>query len=75
MATITVKLFASFRNGRFNEKNWNYVKGITVSHILEKLNIKKKEVGALLVNFRHAATDCQLKGGDTVSIFPFIGGG
>jgi sulfur-carrier protein len=75
MATIKVKLFASFRNGRFNEKDWDYVEGITVSRILEKLNINKKDVGVLLVNSRHRETDCQLKEGDTLSIFPVIGGG
>jgi molybdopterin synthase sulfur carrier subunit len=75
MATIKVELFASFRKGRFNEKDWDYVKGITVSHILEKLNINSKDVGVLLVNSRHRETYYQLKAGDTLSIFPVIGGG
>ena len=61
MATIKIKLFASFRDGRFNEKDWDYVEGITVSRILEKLNINKKDVGVLLVNSRHAEMDYQLK--------------
>ena len=72
MATIKVKLFASFRNGRFNEKDWDYVEGITVSRILEKLNINKKEVGVLLVNSRHAETDYRLKEDDILSIFPLM---
>jgi molybdopterin synthase sulfur carrier subunit len=75
MATIKVKLFASFRNGRFNEKNWDYVEGITISRILEKLNINTKDVGVLLVNSSHREKDYQLKEGDTLSIFPVIGGG
>ncbi len=75
MATIKIKLFASFRNGRFNEKDWDYVEGITISRILEKLNINKKDVGVLLVNSRHAETDYKLEKGDTLSVFPVIGGG
>ena len=74
MATIKVKLFASFRNGRFNEKDWDYVEGITFSRILEKLNINTKDVGVLLVNSRHRETDYKLKEGDTLSVFPLLGG-
>ena len=75
MATIKVKLFASFRNGRFNEKDWDYVEGITVSRILEKLNINTKDVGVVLVNSRHRETDYKLQEGDTLSVFPLLGGG
>ena len=72
---MKVKLFASLRDGRFIEKEWNYVEGSTVSRILEELNINKKDVGVLLVNSRHAETDYKLEKGDTLSIFPVIGGG
>ena len=75
MATIKVKLFASFRDGRFNEKDWDYVEGITVSRILEKLNINKKDAGVVLVNSRHREMDYKLKEGDTLSVFPLLGGG
>jgi len=75
MATIRVKLFASFRNGRFNEKDWDYVEGVTVSRILGKLNINTKDVGVLLVNSHHREPDYKLKEGDTLSVFPLLGGG
>ena len=75
MATIKVKLFASLRGGRFKEKDWDYVEGITVGRILEMLNINTKEVGVLLVNSRHRDTDYKLKEGDILSVFPVIGGG
>jgi len=75
MAIMKVKLFASFRDGRFKEKEWVYVEGITVSRILEALNINKKEVGVLLVNSRHRETDYKLQEGDTLAIFPLLGGG
>jgi molybdopterin converting factor small subunit len=75
MAFMKVKLFASFRDGRFKEKEWNFVEGLTVNRVLEELKINKKEVGILLVNSRHAEKNQQLKKDDTLSIFPVIGGG
>jgi molybdopterin converting factor small subunit len=72
---IKVKLFASFRSGRFAEADWEYVEGLTLEDVLKKLNIDKKEVGVLLVNSRHAGIDYKLKEGDIISIFPVIGGG
>ena len=75
MAIMKVKLFASFRDGRFNEKEWDYVDGITVGGILEKLNINTKDVGVVLVNSRHRETDYKLQEGDTLSVFPLLGGG
>jgi molybdopterin converting factor small subunit len=72
---VKVKLFASFRDGRFIEKEWAYSEGLTVGRILEELAIDKKEVGVLLVNSRLTEPDYQLREGDTLSIFPLIGGG
>jgi len=72
---VKVKLFASFRDGRFSEKEWDYSQGITVGRILEELAIDKKEVGVLLVNSCLTEPDYKLGEGDTLSIFPLIGGG
>ncbi|WAC07431.1 MAG: MoaD/ThiS family protein [Thermodesulfobacteriota bacterium] len=72
---MKVKLFASLREGRFKEKEWEYVKGITVSHILGKLNINKVEVGALLVNSLHVGPDYTLQEDDILAVFPVLGGG
>ena len=72
---MKVKLFASLRAGRFKEKEWDYVEGITVGRILEKLNINKEDVGTLLVNYLHVGPDYTLKEDDTLSAFPILGGG
>jgi molybdopterin synthase sulfur carrier subunit len=72
---MTVKLFASLRHGRFNEQQLAYVYGIAISSILEDLNIDSNEVGILLVNGCHVKSDYKLQEGDTLSIFPLIGGG
>jgi molybdopterin converting factor small subunit len=72
---VKVKLFASFRDGRFSEKEWEYSEGITVGRIPEKLAIDKKEVGVVFVNRHPAQTDYRMGEGDTLSIVPLIGGG
>jgi len=72
---MKVKLFASLRVGRFVERQWDYVEGMTVRRVLEELHIDMKELGVLLVNCRHVEPDYRLAEGDTLSIFPVIGGG
>ena len=72
---MKVRLFASLRVGRFTEKEWDYVEGITIDRVLEELTIDRKDVGIVLVNSRHVQTDYKLKEEDTLSIFPLIGGG
>jgi sulfur-carrier protein len=72
---MKVKLFASLRVGRFAEREWDYLEGMTVRRLLEELAIDRKEVGVLLVNSRHVEPDYRLAEGDTLSIFPLIGGG
>ena len=72
---MTVKLFASLRHGRFTEQQRAYVRGTAINSILEELNIDSTEVGILLVNGYHVKPDYKLQEGDTLSIFPLIGGG
>jgi len=72
---VTVKLFATFRNGRFMSEVREYPPGTVVRHILVELEIPEKELGAIFVNYRHAETDYELKEDDVVSIFPLVGGG
>lgn len=72
---VTVKLFATFRVGRFTIQEREYSSGTVVGHILDELNIPEKELGAIFVNYSHAEKDHELKEGDVVSIFPMVGGG
>jgi sulfur-carrier protein len=72
---VTVKLFATFRIGRFGEINKEYDAGTTVGDVLKELSLPADEIGATLINHRHVEEDQQLKDGDTLSIFPLVGGG
>lgn len=72
---VTVKLFAHFRHGRFDVEVRQYQPGVTVEHIVEELGIPKNELGILLVNSRHVGLDRELRDGDSLALFPLVGGG
>lgn len=72
---IKVKLFASFRDGRFKEELREYEEGTTPGDIIAALGIDLEEVGVIMVNSRHADADRPLSEKDNLAIFPVIGGG
>jgi molybdopterin converting factor small subunit len=72
---VTVKLFATFRIGRFGEEMREYAPGITVGDVLKELSLPVDEIGATLINHRHVEEDQALQDGDNLSIFPLVGGG
>ena len=71
---ITVKLFASFRTGRFDIETAEYPAGTTVADVAESLKLPLTELGIIMVNNRHVKTDRQLAEGDTLALFPLLGG-
>ncbi|HOI15379.1 MAG TPA: MoaD/ThiS family protein [Geobacteraceae bacterium] len=72
---VKVKLFATFREGRFGEELREYAAGTTVGDVLNELNLPLEEIGATLINHRHVEEDQPLQDGDNLSIFPLVGGG
>ena len=74
LVKITVKLFASLRKGRFDEKVMEFSGNISVGEICKKLEITENPL-ILLVNSKHVELDYILSDGDTISIFPLVGGG
>ena len=71
---ITVKLFATFRNGRFDSEVREVPPGTTVSNVVDGMRLPGS-VGILFVNNRHADLSRELSDGDTLAIFPLVGGG
>jgi len=71
---ITVKLFASFRKGRFDAEVREVPPGTTVSNVVDGMRLPGS-VGIIFVNSRHAVLSHELSDGDTLAIFPFVGGG
>jgi len=72
---VTVKLFASFRAGRFDIETGDYPEGTTVGDVADGLNLPRTELGIMMINNRHVKLDRILADGDTLALFPLLGGG
>jgi len=72
---ITVKLFASFRAGRFDIATRDYPSGTTVADVVDSLHLPQSELGIMMINHRHVKLERELAEGDTLALFPLLGGG
>jgi len=72
---VEVRLFATFRQGRFKEKEMDVPEGSSLADLLTHLKIEEKEARILLVNGIAASPDHKLAPNDVVAIFPPMGGG
>jgi sulfur-carrier protein len=72
---VTVKLFASFRAGRFEIESSDYPVGTTVADVADSLHLPRTELGIMMINNRHVKLDRLLADGDTLALFPLLGGG
>ncbi|OPY84139.1 MAG: ThiS family protein [Syntrophus sp. PtaU1.Bin208] len=72
---ITIKLFATLREGRFEEKNLDFPSGTTVGGVVRQMDLPEKEVTLVFINGRHADLTTILSDGDALALFPPVGGG
>lgn len=72
---VTLKLFATFRVGRFAEETRDYPPGTCITDIINELGIPEKEIGMIMLNSRHAEPEQELSNGDNLALFPLVGGG
>lgn len=74
---ITVKLFAQYREGKFKVEQREYNEGVNVLAVIEAISIdvQRYPIGVLIINGRHVGEEHILNDGDTLSIFPKVGGG
>ncbi|MBU5676029.1 MoaD/ThiS family protein [Alkaliphilus sp. MSJ-5] len=72
---IKVRLFATLRQNRGKELIINLPTASTPMDIIRKLSISKEDIAILLINGRDGEFIVELVEGDTVSIFPPVGGG
>ncbi|MBM7867770.1 MoaD/ThiS family protein [Heliobacterium gestii] len=73
--TVFVKLFATFRLNRFPTRLMEFPAGSAVRDALSVLAIPEKEVAICMVNGHSKEIDHILSDGDTLSLFPPVGGG
>ena len=72
---ITVKLFASFRTGRFSVEEREYFEGTSIGQVADDISLPREEIGIIMVNSRHAKLERVLEDGDILALFPLLGGG
>jgi len=72
---VTVKLFATFRDGRFKVEEKDLPEGSKVLSVLGPLKIQPEEVAICLVNGQNVNEHHVLNDGDTIALFPPVGGG
>ena len=72
---VTVKLFATLRKDRFDEKDLDLPAGVTAGEIISTFAIPPAEVTLIFINGRHSTPEAKLANGDTLALFPPIGGG
>ncbi len=72
---VEVRLFASFREGRFKEKELELPEGSSLADLLARLDIAPKDAKITIVNGTAVSADLKLAEKDVVAIFPPIAGG
>ena len=77
MVEVTVKLFAQYREGHFKAEPRVYPKGTTVEGVIIETGIPVEQfpIGVIMINGRHMDESYVIEQGDTVSLFPKVGGG
>lgn len=73
--TLTIQLFATFRNGRFKEERMDFSDDTTLGQVIATLGISESEIGMALVNGRHASLGQELSDGHILALFPMLTGG
>lgn len=72
---VTVKLFATFRDGRFKIEEKDLPEESRVLDVLQPLNIKPEEIAICLLNGKNVNEHNVLNDGDILALFPPVGGG
>lgn len=73
--TITVRLFATLREGRGKELTLDVPGETTPRDLSARLGIPESEIAILLINGRDGKMDDRLNDSDKLSLFPPVGGG
>ncbi len=72
---VTVKLFATLREGRGKIMEFDFPEQSLLALVIEHLKIDSKDIAILLVNGHDAKPAQELQERDLVAIFPPVGGG
>jgi len=73
--SVTLKLFAYFRENRGETLTFNFEKGMRATDLCQKIKLDPQEVSVLLINGVYTKDNPTLQDGDLVCFFPAVGGG
>ena len=71
---VTIKLFAHFKDSRFEKEGWDLAEGTQVLQVLNLLQIEPIET-MIFINGRLGSPHQVLYNGDVLSILPPMAGG
>lgn len=71
---VSVKLFASLREGRFKTADLELVNGTFVNQVVDNLGISGHNL-IVILNGKHSGLLHELHDGDTLWLIPMIAGG
>lgn len=72
---VQLKLFTGLRKNRESKYQFEVEQGATSLLLASLVDIDPKEVNMVLINGKVGKIDSELRDGDIISFFPFIGGG
>lgn len=71
---VTIKLFAHFKEGRFETEEWDLAEGTQIAQVLDRLQIESKSAMAI-INGNLSLINYVLSDHDILSIVPALEGG
>jgi sulfur carrier protein len=72
---VEVRLFATFREGRFKEKELELPEESSIGDLLKCLKIPEKDAKIIIVNGLAVSVEHKLSNEDIVAVFPPVAGG
>ncbi len=72
---VTIKLFATLRQGRFDVDTLNLPPKTKVTDVIQQIGVPHKEVTLIFINGRHGDFSSEFHEGDILALFPPVGGG
>jgi molybdopterin converting factor small subunit len=72
---VEVRLFATFRVGRWKSKRLSLSENTHIKDVLDLLQINPDEIGMILVNGSYKTIEHKLNDGDILAVFPPVAGG
>jgi len=72
---VTLALFATLREGRFDSRDFELAEGATILDLVELAGVPRSGIAVVFLDARHAEFEARPGPGSRVALFPPVGGG